>query len=310
MKYIDAFLSYIKNEKNYSDLTVLNYKKDLEEFEEYTKKELNRITKEDIKSYLTLLLNKEEKNSTVSRHISSLKSFYKYMKANDYVSVNPAFNIKYPKKEKSLPKFVAYNELEEIIKISKQGEYGIRNNLIIELMYSTGIRVSELVNIKLSDIDYQNKRIRILGKGSYERIVYYGDYTKDALKLYIDSSRKKLLNGKTNDYLILNKNGEKITTRAIEQLVDKIIKETSLKIKISPHTLRHTFATHLLDNGCDLRSVQDLMGHKSINSTEVYTHVTSERLKNIYFKSHPRGRVKWVNYGLNMEQWTVVKQLS
>jgi len=228
---------------------------------------------------------------TVSRKISTLKSFYKYMKLVGHIEISPMNSIKYPKKEKSLPKFIQYNELESMLEISKEGDFGLRNNLIIELMYSTGVRVSELVNIKLTDIDLDSKKIRILGKGSYERFVFLGEYAIDALKKYMSDLRLTLLNGKTSEYLLLNKDGNQITTRGIAKILDKIISETSVKTKVSPHTLRHTFATHLLDNGCDLRSVQEMLGHKNINSTEVYTHVTSERLKSVYFKSHPRSKM-------------------
>lgn len=290
MSKINEFLSYLSDNKNYSELTIKNYGIDLREFSLYIKKDLCLVKKDDVKKYLNFLFIKEDKNKTVSRKISTLKSFYKYLYNNGFVSVNPVSNIKYPKKEKSLPKFIPYNELENMIEISKKGYFGVRNNLIVELMYGTGVRVSELVNIKLDDIDYDNKSIRILGKGSYERIVFYGDYVSELLDTYINGFRKELLHGKQNIYLLLNKNGDNITSRGIEKIIDNIIKETSIKVKVSPHTLRHTFATHLLDNGCDLRSVQELLGHKNINTTEVYTHVTSERLKDVYFKSHPRGR--------------------
>ena len=292
MKNIEEFLKYIKEEKNYSNLTVENYKRDLEEFLIINNgKDLKQITKIEIKTYLKELFDKDNVSSTVSRKISTLKSFYKYLKMFNKIEINPMSNIKYPKKEKNLPKFVQYNELEEILEISKSGNFGIRNNLIIELMYSTGVRVSELINIKLNDIDIENKKIRILGKGSYERFVFFGEYTFNALKKYTNTLRKELLKGKTSEYLLLNKDGDQITTRGIAKIITQIIDQTALKTKISPHTLRHTFATHLLDNGCDLRSVQEMLGHKNINSTEVYTHVTSERLKSIYFKSHPRSKM-------------------
>lgn len=291
LKYIERFISYIENQKNYSELTKISYQKDLTEFSDFINKPTISATKDDIKAYLIYLFDKNEKNSTVSRHISSLKSFYKYLMSENYIDKNPALTIRYPKKEKNLPKFIKYNELDELFEISKNGVFGQRNNLIIELMYSTGVRVSELVNIKLSDIDFEKSQIKVLGKGSYERYVFFGQYTFDALKIYINNLRKSLLKGKNNDYLILNKDGGKITTRSIAKIIDKMIMQTSIKTKVSPHTLRHTFATHLLENGCDLRSVQDMMGHKNINSTEVYTHVTSERLKDVYFKSHPRGRI-------------------
>lgn len=291
MNYIDEFLNYIKNDKNYSDLTYESYKKDLSEFKSYVSKDLLMVTKNDIKFYLQVLFDHDNQNSTVSRKISTLKSFYKYLKNEDFILINPASNIKYPKKEKRLPKFIQYNDLEKILVVSKNGTFGERNSLIIELMYSTGVRVSELVNIKINDIDFSKHQIRIMGKGSYERYVFYGDYTDEILSKYINNLRIKLLGNKNNDYLILNKDGDKITTRGIAKIIDNIIKETSINISVSPHSLRHTFATHLLDGGCDLRSVQELLGHKSINSTEVYTHVTSERLKSVYIKAHPRSRI-------------------
>ena len=179
-----------------------------------------------------------------------------------------------------------------MINATKKDTFYERDDLIIELMYATGVRVSELVNIKLDDIDFETNSIRILGKGSYMRTVYFGEYARDAIFKYMNGLRIKLLNGKESEYLFLNKNGNNITTRGIQKIIDKIVSETDVKTKVSPHTLRHTFATHLLDNGCDLRSVQELLGHKNINTTEVYTHVTSERLKDVYFKSHPRGRFK------------------
>ncbi len=291
MNYIDGFLLFLKDNKNYSDLTIINYRKDLVEFLDFINKDLCSVNREDIKKYLLLLFEHNNKNSTVSRKISSLKSFYKFMKENGYVKSSPVNAVKYPKKEKSLPKFVQFNELEEMINVSKEGEYGERNYLILELLYDTGVRVSELVNIKLNDIDMDNKRIRIFGKGSYERFVFFGDYAMDAINDYMNDLRCKLLDGKESEYLFLNKNGDKITTRGIAKIIDAIISKVALKIKVSPHTLRHTFATHLLDNGCDLRSVQEMLGHKNINTTEVYTHVTSERLKDVYFKSHPRSRL-------------------
>lgn len=290
MNSIDKFLLYLKNEKNYSDLTILSYKEDLCEFSNFIDKDVLLVDKKDIKAYLNYLFTNNNKSSTVSRKISTLKSFYKYLKIKKIKLDNPTISIKYPKKEKNLPKFIQYNELEELLKRSKEGPYGLRNNLIIELLYDSGIRVSELVNIKLSDIDFDYKRIKIHGKGSYQRYAFYGSECEELLNEYINTLRRQLLDNKSSEMLILNKNGVKITPRGIAKIIDSILKSTSIKLKISPHTLRHTFATHLLDNGCDIRSVQEMLGHKSINSTEVYTHVSSERLKEVYFKCHPRGR--------------------
>lgn len=292
MNSIDKFLLYLKNEKNYSDLTILSYNEDLNEFSVFINKDVLFVNKRDIKAYLNYLFTNNNKSSTVSRKISTLKSFYKYLKIKKIKLDNPTISIKYPKKEKNLPKFIQYNELEELLKKSKEGPYGLRNNLIIELLYDSGIRVSELVNIKLNDIDFDNKRIKIHGKGSYQRYAFYGDECERLINEYINTLRRQLLDNKSSEMLILNKNGVKITPRGIAKIIDSILKSTSIKLKISPHTLRHTFATHLLDNGCDIRSVQEMLGHKSINSTEVYTHVSSERLKEVYFKCHPRGREK------------------
>ena len=292
MDNVKSFLNYLKVYKNYSELTIKNYYNDLTEFSLYIKKDLTRVKKEDIKSYLKYLFDKDNSNRTVSRKISTLKSFYKYLKENDVIKSSPALSIKYPKADKKLPNFVPYNELESMINATKKDTFYERDDLIIELMYTTGVRVSELVNIKLDDIDFETNSIRILGKGSYMRTVYFGEYARDAIFKYMNGLRIKLLNGKESEYLFLNKNGNNITTRGIQKIIDKIVSETDVKTKVSPHTLRHTFATHLLDNGCDLRSVQELLGHKNINTTEVYTHVTSERLKDVYFKSHPRGRFK------------------
>lgn len=292
MDNVKSFLNYLKVYKNYSELTIKNYYNDLTEFSLYIKKDLTRVKKEDIKSYLKYLFDKDNSNRTVSRKISTLKSFYKYLKENDVIKSSPALSIKYPKADKKLPNFVPYNELESMINATKRDTFYERDDLIIELMYATGVRVSELVNIKLDDIDFETNSIRILGKGSYMRTVYFGEYARDAIFKYMNGLRIKLLNGKESEYLFLNKNGNNITTRGIQKIIDKIVSETDVKTKVSPHTLRHTFATHLLDNGCDLRSVQELLGHKNINTTEVYTHVTSERLKDVYFKSHPRGRFK------------------
>ena len=164
----------------------------------------------------------------------------------------------------------------------------IRNRLIIETLYDTGIRVSELVNIKLNDLNIATKEIRVLGKGSKERIVYFGDYEIDILNLYLNQARPKLLKNKSNDYLLLNHLGDRLTDRGVRLIIDDVIKKASLKHKVSPHTLRHTFATHLLNEGADLKSVQELLGHSSLSTTQIYTHVSNERLRSVYLKSHPR----------------------
>ena len=195
----------------------------------------------------------------------------------------PLVKVTYPKKEKKLPKFLYYNDLLEIINESSKDKDGVRDRLIIEMLYATGVRVSELVNIKLSDIDFNNKRIVVCGKGNKERVVYYGDYAKEVLDKYLETHIRK-----DNNYLFLNSKGEQITDGGIRYIIDNIMKKLSIKTHVTPHVLRHTFATDMLNNGCDIKVVQELLGHSSLKATEIYTHVTNERLKEVYYKCFPR----------------------
>ena len=194
-----------------------------------------------------------------------------------------------PKVEKKLPKVIYSNELDTILKVpDRTTVLGLRDALILELLYSTGVRVSELVNICISDINFNKKEIKIFGKGSKERIVLYGNTCSDLLDEYINKSRNELYSEYSNDYLLLTKKGRKINQREIRTIIDNIVKEAGLKIHISPHVLRHTFATDLLNNGADLRSVQELLGHESLSTTTIYTHISNERLRNVYLHAHPR----------------------
>ena len=209
---------------------------------------------------------------------------------NNYIKTNPMLLVSSPKVDYRLPNYLNYNELNSLLELpDKSNSLGLRDLLIIELFYSTGIRLSELTNIKISDIDFYENRIKILGKGNKERYVYFGDICKNLLKEYIDYSRYKL-NKKNNEYLILNKDGDTLTGRGVEYILKKYIKKTDIKGKITPHTLRHTFATHLLNEGADLRSVQELLGHANLKTTSIYTHISNERLREVYLKCHPRGK--------------------
>ena len=195
------------------------------------------------------------------------------------------------KAKKRIPKFINYNNMEEILNVPNiKTKEGQRERVILEVLYASGVRVSELVNIKLKDIDFSNKNILIFGKGSKERLVSFGDYALEYINLYLKEGRKLLLDGVKSDYLIVGKKSEKLTTRRVEQIIDDIIKRTSIKLNITPHMFRHTFATHLLDNGCDLLVVQELLGHASLSSTEIYTHVSNEHLREVYLKCHPRNK--------------------
>ena len=287
MKELDSFCKYLEG-KCYSENTISNYRKDLNLFLNFSNNKID-VDYSFIRTYLQYLHNKKYTNKSIARHISSLKSFYKFLSKNEFVKDNPCLLISNPKIEKKLPNYINYNDLKVLFTIpDKNDVLGLRNLLILELLYSTGIRVSELVNIKLSDIDFNNNRIFILGKGNKERYVLYGKICSNLLKEYLEKSRNKL--NKNSEYLLLNKFGNKITDRAIRMIIDDIVKKSCLKLNVSPHTLRHTFATHLLNEGADLKIVQELLGHENISTTGIYTHVSNEHLRKVYLDTHPRAK--------------------
>lgn len=282
---IDKFLFFLKNELNYSELTIKSYQLDLTDFFRYVEsKKINylTITNHDVRGYLKYLDSCNLKNSTISRRISTLRTFYNYLVDENIVENNVFHNVKNPKLEKKLPNYLNYNEMEELLEsIDISTMEGLEKRLLIEMFYSTGCRVSEMINVKINDIDFTNKTIRIMGKGSKERIVYFGDYASK----YLDNYLSKV---KCDKYLFTNKKGEKLTVNEVEQIVKDIMKHISVKTHVTPHTLRHTFATHLLNNGADIKTVQELLGHANLSTTGIYTHVSSDRLKDIYFKTFKR----------------------
>ena len=292
MEYLDQYLDYLQYQKNYSIETIHSYKVDLIEFFDYIKSEAlsyKRMDYDMVRIWLMKLNDEYKKSSTISRKISSLRSFYKYLLNKKIIDSNPFSLVSLPKKEKHLPRFFYYNELEELFNVPDiTTPLGQRDRLILEMLYATGVRVSELVNIKINDI--VGEEIKVLGKGNKERIVRFGAYAEDILDLYLHQGYKKL-NINNSEYLFLNSNGNKITTRGVRYLLDKIIDKTTLDKKISPHMLRHSFATHLLNEGCDILTVQELLGHESLTATSIYTHITNDRLKEVYFKCHPRAKL-------------------
>ena len=293
MKDKEEYIKELSINKNYSENTIEAYKRDLDEYFLYLKnnnKNYLDIDYESIRKYLSFLNDKKDTNSTISRKISSLRGFYSYLRLNEKIKNNPFKLINLPKKEQKLPRFFYYNELEELFAACDTStSLGQRNLAILEVLYATGTRVSELINIKLEDINFSEKQIKVLGKGNKERMVFLGEYAVDALEDYLNDGYL-FLNKYNLDYVFLNHLGNKITRRGIEDILTKLIKKTSIDKKISPHMIRHSFATHLLNEGCDLESVQEMLGHESISATAIYTHVTDDRIKEIYFKAHPRAR--------------------
>lgn len=293
-KYIEEFIKYLEVQKNYSPNTLLNYRKDLDEYYDFLNDNNYSFNDMDYKkctNYLLFLDKRNLKKTSISRRLSSLRTFYKYLVLNSVLETNPFNLVSSPKKEKRMPKFINYSSIDEIFNVPNiKTKEGQREKVILEVLYGAGIRVSELVNIKLKDIDFDNKNILIFGKGSKERMVSFGEIAYDSMKLFINEGRKEYLEDKNSEYLIVGKNELKLTTRRIEQIIDDLIKRTSIKMNITPHMFRHTFATHMLDQGADLVAVQELLGHESLSSTEIYTHISNEHLRDVYYKCHPRNR--------------------
>lgn len=290
MKYINDFIEYLKVIKKYSKYTMESYRKDIEDFYYFMDGNILNINHDDVSNYLGYLYDNKLNRNSISRHLSSIRSFYNYLIHEDIVKVNHFKEINNPKRNKSLPRYIKDNDLEKMFLIfNLEDKLEQRNYLILEMLYATGIRVSELVNIKIKDINFYDNTIKILGKGSKERIVIYGSFCANALDRYLNDGRQKLLKIDT-DYLFLNKDGDKITERAIRKILNKIIEKAALDIHISPHMLRHTFATDMLNNGADLVSVKELLGHESLNTTSIYTHVSQEQIKKVYEMAHPRAK--------------------
>ena len=293
-EYILNFLDEEKLEKNYSKLTIDGYYRDLSIFLEYLNENnissYNAVDYKDIRLYINYLYDLKYTNKTISRHISSLRSFFKYLKKENIIDNNPMLLVSNPKLDKKLPKYLNFVDTEKLLNAFDNKNYvSIRNSLILEILYSTGIRVGEITNIKVSDISISNETIKVTGKGNKERIVYFGSRCKNLLNLYFKESYNKL-NKNNIDYLLLSKTGKKINEREIRTIVDEAAIIAGIKIKISPHVLRHTFATHMLQDGADLRSVQELLGHENLSTTQIYTHLTNEKIRNIYLNAHPRAR--------------------
>lgn len=288
-KYIIEYLEMIEYEKNYSKNTIIAYKENLLEFLNFIESNMiKKCTYDDIRKYIKELYDKKYTNSSICRQISCLRGFFKYLYNNNYIDDNPMLLISNPKMEKRLPKFLYYEDLEKILSTPDEKSYlELRNLLIIELLYSTGVRVDELVNIKLSDIDFDSKRIKILGKGNKERYVFFGTRCLDLINKYLYKSRK-ILDVNNSNFLLLSKTGKKINSREIRNIINQEVEVSGLKIKISPHTFRHTYATHMLNEGADLRVVQELLGHENLSTTTIYTHLTNEKLRSEYLKAHPR----------------------
>lgn len=290
---LKSFIEYLQLEKNHSRLTIGTYEADIKDFflfmSEQALENINDISFQDCRLYLTKLYEKRYSKKTVSRKISGLRSFFKFLLRESIVQSNPFAQVSLPKLEKKLPDFFYEEELEALFhSVDTSTPSGQRNMALLELMYATGIRVSECAGIKLSDIDFSHSVVLVKGKGNKERFVPFGNFAKNAIETYINDGRKKLIKKSDHPFLFVSQRGGALTVRGIQYIYSQLIDKAGKHQHIHPHMIRHSFATHLLNQGADLRSVQELLGHSQLSSTQVYTHVTKEQLQKVYMKHHPR----------------------
>lgn len=294
----DDFIRYLKTQKNLSEHTVLAYSCDLEHFHQYIASvqiaELADVNLRIIRNYLSQLHEAGYARSTISRKLACLRSLFRYLYQTGKIDSNPMVLIRTPKKTRPLPRLLYSGEVERLLdNPSKKGKLVLRDHALLELLYSSGIRIGEAVQINLGDVEFEQGALRVKGKGQKERVVPIGSYAITALQRYINESRRLLCSNKIAspaDPLFVNWRGKRLTTRGAYGIITKYLKKVAPNKNLTPHSLRHTFATHLLDGGADLRSLQELLGHSRMSSTQIYTHVTGERIKAVYDKAHPRAK--------------------
>lgn len=287
-RHIEKFINYLKVEKNASDHTVKNYTVDLEVFKGFLgDKEIEAVDHLDLRRFLAELRAKNYSKRTIARKLASLRSLFRFLYREGHIKKNPITAILTPKLDKKLPVFLDTVKIDKLMSAPDAKDIsGLRDRALLETLYSCGIRVSELVGLDEGDIDFISGVIKVFGKGSKERVVPVGEPALAAIRKYMDERRKKKV--KPSEAVFLNKAGGRLTDRSVRRILDKYIRTCSIVEKVSPHSLRHSFATHMLDRGADLRSVQELLGHMNLSTTQIYTHVTMDRLKTVYDKAHPR----------------------
>jgi tyrosine recombinase XerC len=289
---IEAFIDYLRYERNASPHTIDAYRRNLLQFHEFVKKagvSFARIDNRVIRSFLAHLYKKQEKKSTIARKLAVLRSFFQFCIQKKWTKDNPAKVVSTPKQEKLVPSFLSEDEMTVLLELPGTGKpLDWRDKALLELLYATGLRVSELVGLDLMDINFEERLLRVRGKGKKERLVPYGRVSEKSLRLYLDR-RSLIAQGRVDAAAVfLNYRGQRLSTRSVQRIVRSYIRETALKRRISPHSLRHSFASHLLSRGADLRAIQELLGHASLATTQKYTHLDLKHLLEVYKKSHPR----------------------
>lgn len=287
-KYIEKYIDYLKFERKLTTNTINSYKNDLKVFDTYFKSNIINLKYDDLEKFIKSL-NKLSSRS-IAHNITVINSLYEFLLRDGYISNNPCENIKSPKLEKKLPVYLTEEEINKLLDVKLNTPYDYRNKAMLELLYATGLRISELINLKLQDVDLNNCYLRVMGKGKKERIVPINDIAIYYLNIYINEYRTKLLRKNITDYIFISNAATKITRQGFFKIIKKECKDKKINKEISPHTIRHSFASHLLAHGADLKIIQDLLGHEDISTTEIYTHVINEKLKNDYESHHPRNK--------------------
>lgn len=293
--YLQKFLTYLKVEKDCSEHTLTSYEKDLLAFTEFVYKRTEKtclweqIGPLDIRAYLLDLNDKQYARRTIARRVSALRSFYKFLVRENVLEYSPLAKIRSPKLDKKLPTFLDEFEITELLELPDGKPLGLRDRAVLEMLYATGCRVSELVGLTLERVDLGNRFVMLLGKGDKERLVPVGHTCCEAMRRYY-SVRSQLMAKyqQSHEFIFINSHGGALTDRSVRRILEKYINMLAMHKHVSPHTIRHTFATHLLEHGADLRSVQELLGHANLSTTQIYTHITNERIAAIYKKNHPR----------------------
>jgi len=299
---IQQFVAYLRTLRNYSSHTRRAYERDLNDFVDFLQREgtasgWGRVTHRDLRHYLARLQREGKARTTIARRLSALRALYRYLVGTGAVQYNPTVAVVAPKKEQKLPDFLTPREFERLMAaIDSSTPAGLRDRAVCELLYATGMRIGELVALNLDSLDLTAREARIVGKGGKERLVFFGQPCREAVATYLLYGRPRLreqaepFSAGDDEALFLNRRGERVTDGELRGRLNKYARRAGLDKRISPHTLRHTFATHLLDGGADLRSVQELLGHSSLSATQIYTHLTQERLRTIYDQAHPRAK--------------------
>jgi len=290
---IQEFIDYLGHEKGLATNTLESYSRDLKQYcgflSEDTSQSLKTASQATIVAYLMHLRKQGKATATIARRLAALKAFYQFLLRENYVTKDPTDELSSPKLERKLPKVLTVEEVEKLLaQPNTLSLTGKRDKAMLEVLYATGIRVSELVNLNIGDVDLTEGFVRCVGKGSKERVVPMGEMAIAALRVYLHEARPKIVSSSTEKALFVNHHGKRLTRQGFWKIVKKYAAQAQIRKEITPHTFRHSFATHLLENGADIRAVQEMLGHADISTTQIYTHITKDRLKDVYAKSHPR----------------------